>query len=120
MTQAERFPAAIGGPAAVDREGVAVDEAAGFVVGKECDGASDIIGRSKTSHGHATNDVGVRVATASLVGHVHFGFDPAGANRVDANPAAAPLGGKRAREADQSMFRSVIRRAIGDAKQAGN
>ena len=60
MAQAEGFPTAIDGPAAVDREGVAVDEAAGFVVGKECDGASDVIGRSKTSHGHATSDAPFR------------------------------------------------------------
>src|SRR5262245_30534137 len=120
MTQAKRFPAAIRGPAAVDRQGVAVDEGTGLVVGKECDGECDVVGRSETSQRHAARDVGVSVATASLVCNVHFGFDPAGANRVDANAAAAPLGGERASEADQPVLGSVVGCAIGDAEQSGD
>jgi hypothetical protein len=42
MPQAERFPTSVGGPAAIDHQRVAVDEAAGLVVGKKGNGASNM------------------------------------------------------------------------------
>jgi hypothetical protein len=44
VAKAEGMPGAVGGPAAVDGEGVAVDEAALSVVGEEGDGGGDVAG----------------------------------------------------------------------------
>src|SRR5215472_11842602 len=43
MAKTERFPAAVSGPAAVDRQRVAVNETAGLIFGKEQNGARDVI-----------------------------------------------------------------------------
>src|SRR5262245_54214940 len=67
VAEAERLPASVGGPATIDRQGMAVDEAAGFVVREKCDGTGDVIGRSKSSHRHAAGDIGIGVAAAGLI-----------------------------------------------------
>src|SRR5664279_3983040 len=90
FAEAEGFPCAVGGPAAVDGEAVAVDEAAFGVVGEEGDGAGNVVGRGEAGHGDAAGDIGVGVAAAGLVGCVHLGLDPAGSDGVDANAATSP------------------------------
>src|SRR5271170_3469643 len=120
MAEAEGFPAAVGGPASVDYQGVAVDEGALLRIGQEGDGFGDVVGSGEACHRDAAGDVGVGVAAAGLVGGVHFGFNPAGADCVDAHAAGAPFGSQGAGQADQSVLGSVVGGAIGHADQAGD
>src|SRR5579863_9235720 len=68
FAEADGVPTAVGGPAAVDREAVAVDEGAFVFVGEEGDGAGDVVGGGEAGHGDAAGDVGVGVGPAGLVG----------------------------------------------------
>src|SRR5690242_11074836 len=77
VAQTQRLPAAVGGPAAVNRQSMTVNEAAGLIVSKKRHSAGYIVRRSKTPHRHAAGDVGIGVAAACLIRHVHFGFHPA-------------------------------------------
>ena len=120
FAEADGFPAGVGEPSAIDAEGVAVDEGAFGVVGEEGDGAGDVVGPGEAAHGDALRDVGVGVAAAGLVGVVHFGFHPAGADGVDANAAPAPLGGERAGEADEAVLRGVVGGAVAYGEESGD
>src|SRR6187455_571048 len=52
----QRLPAPVRRPAAVDHQGVAIDEAALHRVGEEGDGARHILGGGEPPHRHATGD----------------------------------------------------------------
>ncbi len=99
---------------------MAVDEAAFCIIGKEGDGAGDVIWRCEAGHGDAVGDVGVGVGAGGLVDGVHFRFDPSGADGVDADAATSPLGGEGAGEADEAVLGGVVGCAVGDAEEAGD
>src|SRR5258708_39908206 len=80
FAETDGVPAAVGGPAAVDGEAVAIDEGAFALVGEEGDGAGHVVGGGEASHGDAAGGGGGGGGAAGLVGCVHFGFDAAGAD----------------------------------------
>ena len=120
VAEAERLPGAVCGPAAVDGESVAIDEAALCGVGEEEDSASDVVGSGKSSHGNAVDDVVVAVGGAGLIHIVHFSFDPPGANSVHTDASTAPLGGESARETDEAVLGGVVGTAVAYAGETGD
>src|SRR5690349_7984416 len=105
MAMPQRFPTSIGGPAAVDGERVPIDKCALLVVSKKRDCECNILRGCEPAHRYAASDVCVGVGATRLVGRIHLGLNPAGANGVYAYTSAAPLRGERPREANQTMFR---------------
>lgn len=91
VAEAQRFAAAIRRPAAIDSEGVAVDESALCVICEKQNRVRNIVGRSETAHGHAVRNVAIGVTSGGLIGYIHFGLDPARTDGIHANAAAAPL-----------------------------
>lgn len=118
MAEAERLPGAVRGPAAIDGEGVAVDEAALRGVAQEEDGACDVAGCGEAGHGDAVDDVVVGVGGAGLIDVVHLGLDPAGADGVDTDVAGAPFGGEGAGEADEAVLGGVVGTAVAYAGES--
>lgn len=104
LAQADGFPAAVAGPAAIDRERMAIDETALDRVGEEGDGPGNIVGSGKAAHGHAAGDIGVGVAAAHLVGDVHLGLDPTGTDGIDTDAATAPLRGEGTGKANEPVL----------------
>src|SRR5581483_3989640 len=96
---------------------VAIDKAALFLVGQKGDGPGNVVWRRESAHGYAACDIGVGVAASGLVCLIHLRLHPAGADRIYADPAASPLGGQRAGEADQTVLGSVIGRAVRNAEE---
>jgi len=80
----------------------------------------DIAGRGETAHWIDAFDICIVIASAGLIGHVHFGFHPTRANSIDANTAATPLCRERAREPDEPVLRRVVGGAITDTDQSRN
>src|SRR5690242_19305487 len=108
ISQTQRFPTPVRRPAAVNSQGLAIDETAFDGVGKKCNSSGDVIRCREASHRHAPDDVGVAVSATTLVGHVHLGFHPTRTNGIDAHSSPSPLGGKSPRETDQAVLRRVI------------
>src|SRR5579862_3272434 len=104
VAQAQRLPASVCGPAAIDGERMAIYECALPLVGEKRNCARDVVRSGKAAHGNAARDVRVDVGAARLVGCVHLGLYPAGTNGIHPDPASTPLGSKRSRQADQSML----------------
>src|ERR1700689_3622244 len=75
-TPAQAVPARVGGPAAVHRQADPVDESTAIAVRQKGDRLGHIRSDGKARHGHAIDDVGVRIRAAALVRDVHLGFDP--------------------------------------------
>src|SRR5215212_770642 len=69
----QALPAPIAEPAAVHREGVAVDVAALLRVGQERDGSRHVLRGGEAAHGGATLYILVGVAASRLVLDVHLG-----------------------------------------------
>lgn len=120
MAEAEGLPGAVGGPASVYCEGVAIDEAALGGITEEEDGAGDVVGGGEAGHGDAAYDVVVGVGGAGLVEVVHLGFDPAGADGVGADTVGSPLGGESSGEADEAVLGGVVGAAVADAGETGD
>src|SRR5215217_4854201 len=113
----QALPTSVCEPAAVHGQGMSVDEAAPFRIGKEGDGPGNVLRSSETGHWDAPLDVRVGVAATGLVLLVHLRLHPAGAYCVDANAASSPLGGEGAGQPDQTMFARVVSRPVGNAEQ---
>src|SRR5215211_3891529 len=114
----EALPAPVAEPAAVHREGVAVDVAALFRVGQERDGSRHVLRGGEAAHRGAVLYVLVGVAAAGLILDIHLGLDPAGADGVHPHAAPAPLGGQSSREPDQTVLARVVRRPVRDAEES--
>src|SRR5918997_3463308 len=117
LAAAQALPAPVGEPAAVDGEGVAVNETAQLRVGEKRDGLGYVLGAGEAGHRDASLYIGVGVAAPGLVFDVHLGLDPAGTDGVYAHAATSPLGGQGSRQADQAVFARVVGHAIGDTEQ---
>src|SRR5215211_1293716 len=113
----EALPAPVAEPAAVHREGVAVDVAALLGVGQERNRQRHVLRLGEAAHGGATLYVLVGVAASGLVLDVHLGLDPAGTDGVHPHTASAPLGGQGPGESDQAVLASVVRRPVRDAEE---
>src|SRR5215211_8963016 len=114
----EALPAPVAEPAAVHREGVAVDVAALFRVGQERDGPRHVLRLCEAAHGGAALYILVGVAAAGLILDVHLGLDPAGADGVHPHAASAPFGGQSSGESDQTVLARVVRRPVRDAEES--
>src|SRR5580704_7832503 len=91
VPEPECFPTPVRDPAAVDDQGMPVDEAAFFGVSKKPDSVRHVVRCGESCHGYTAADVAVCVPATSLVSHIHFRFHPTRTHRVNTNPASTPL-----------------------------
>src|SRR5689334_6141861 len=93
MATPQRFPTSVCGPATVYGERMSMDKRAFFGVGKKRDRKRNILRRCEAPHRYAASNVRVGVSPACLVGRIHLGLDPAGANCIYAYTSSAPFCG---------------------------
>src|SRR5262249_16523015 len=120
LAQPQALPGRVGQPPAVDRERMAINEAALARVRQKGDGARNVVGGGKAPHRGAALDVGVAVGATALVALVHLGLDPARAHCVDAHTATAPLGGKCGCETEQPVLAGVVGHPVRNGKEPGD
>ena len=87
---------------------MSVDKTTLMAIRKKGNRPGNVVKGRKTSHGNASRYIGIAVGSSRLIGVIHLGLHPSGADGIDSYAASSPFGRKCARKTNQAMLRSVV------------